>query len=174
MLARRACSLVFRPGTSLKRLKTAIGVLAVLFTTVPVHRLAAPQESEPILDITGEYHFLSAEDALALLEEEGKLKGYVDVSQTDEESDAVLTFNIVSGERKKQHVEFKTGRIHQKYYRFSGTVERGKGHEEKDPDYLRLTGDLEIVTTKTGSIEEAVQRLHVIFKSKGKSETAEE
>ncbi len=174
MLARLARSLDFGPGASSKRLKTAIGILAALLTAVPVNRLAAPQESEPILDITGEYHFLSAEDTLALLEEEGKLKGYIDVSQTEEESDAVLSFNIVSGGRKKEHVEFKTSKIHQKYYRFSGTVERGKGHEEKDQDYLRLTGDLEIVTTKTGSTEEAVQRLHVIFKSKGKSETAEQ
>ena len=80
-------------------------------------------------DITGKYHFLSADDTLGLLEEEGKLKGYIEILQGEEESDAVLSYDIVLGSRKKDHVEFKTNTIHRRYYRFSGKVERGSGHE---------------------------------------------
>ena len=132
--------------------------------------VAAPED---IPDVTGKYHFLSADDTLAILEEEGKLKGYVDVYQGEEESDAVLSYPITLGWRKKDHVEFKTGRIHQKYYRFTGAAERGSGHEQADPDYLRLVGDLEIVTVRGDSGQEAVERRRVVFKSMGKNEESE-
>lgn len=133
-----------------------------------------PQASEEIQDITGNYQFLSADDTLGILEEDGKLKGYVDVYQGEEESDAVLSYTIIRGLRKKDHVEFRTSQIHRKYYRFSGRVERGRGHEEGDPDYLRLVGDVEIVTVKGESGEETVQRMHMILKSLGKHEREEE
>jgi hypothetical protein len=135
--------------------------------------LRAQKETEEIGDITGQYDFVTADDTLALLEEEGKLKGYVDVFQGEEESDAVLSYPISIGWRKKKNVEFKTAKIHQKYFRFSGTVERGSGHEEPDPDYLRLVGDLEIVTTKTENEGEVSQRMHVVFKSKGREKEGE-
>lgn len=134
----------------------------------------AQQGNEAIRDVSGEYRFLTADDTLGLLEEEGKIKGYVDVYQSEEESDTVLSYPITIGSRQKNHVEFKTAKIHQKYYRFSGAVERGKGHEETDPDYLRLVGDLEIVTVKADSGQETTQRRHLIFQSKGRAEKEQE
>jgi len=141
---------------------------AVLFA---IGMAEAQKDSDEIVDITGKYQFLTADDTLALLEEDGKLKGYVDVSQSDEESDSFLSYPIVQGSRKKNHVEFKTSKIHQRYFRFAGTVERGAGIEASDPDYLRLVGALEIVASKGETGEEFVQRLQVVFKSRGKSET---
>ncbi len=148
----------------------AFCVLFLSLTVPSFHRVNAQQGSDEIEDITGQYHFLSADDTLALLEEEGKLHGYIDVAQSEEESDTVLSYTVTAGSRKKGHVEFKTSKIHQKYYRFVGTVLRGAGHEETDADYLRLVGHLEIVMMKAGSEREAVQRMHVVFKSLGKSE----
>ncbi len=130
----------------------------------------AQEAPDDIPDLTGEYHFLSAEDTLGLLEEEGKLKGYLEVVQSEEESDAVLSYPITIGSRKKNRVEFKTAKIHQKYYRFSGSVQRGSGREEKDPDYLRLVGDLEFITVKSDTGQERIDRRHVVFKSYGKNE----
>jgi hypothetical protein len=49
-------------------------------------------------------------------------------------------------------------------------VERGKGLEDKDPDYLRLTGSVDIVTVNADTGKEAVQTFRVILKSFGKSE----
>jgi hypothetical protein len=135
---------------------------------------ASSQAAENIDDITGKYHFLSADDTLGILEEEGKLKGYIEILQGEEESDAVLTYDIVSGSRKDDHVEFKTNMIHRRYYRFSGKVERGSGHKPDEPDYLRLVGDLETVTVKGDSGQESVERKHLILKSFGKSEADEE
>lgn len=150
------------------------GVLCLFLMAGPLNSLTPPQLDDEVQDITSEYHFLSADDTLALLEEEGKLHGYIDVYQNDEESDTVLSYTVTSGSRKKDHVEFKTNRIHQKFYRFSGAVQRGAGHEEGDPDYLRLVGNLETVMPKAGSgEEEAVQRMRVVFKSLGKSEKEE-
>ena len=146
----------------------------VLLAACPLHALKARPASDDIEDITGKYHFLSADDKLAILEEEGKLKGYIDVYQGEEESDVVLSYPIALGWRKKDHVEFKTGKIHQKYYRFTGAAERGSGHEQADPDYLRLVGDLESVTVRGDSGQEAVERRRVVFKSMGKSEAAED
>ena len=135
---------------------------------------ASPQATENIDDITGKYHFLSEDDTLGLLEEEGKLKGYIEVLQGEEESADVLSYDLVSGSRKNDHVEFKTNTIHRKYYRFSGKVQRGSGHQPDDPDYLRLVGDLETVTVKGESGQESVERKHLILKSFGKSERNEE
>ena len=148
--------------------------MPVLILLLSWNVLSVQEESGVILDITGQYHFLSADDTLGLLEEEGKLKGYVDVYQGEEESDAVLEYQVLQGTRKKEKVEFRTNRIHQKYFRFSGEVQRGAGHEETDLDYLRLIGDLEIVTVKADTGEEVVQRMHVVFKSLGKNERAEQ
>jgi hypothetical protein len=134
--------------------------------------LMAGDGNEQVRDASGEYRFLTADDTLGLLEEEGKIKGYVDVYQSEEESDTVLSYTITIGSRQNNHIQFKTAKIHQRYYRFSGTVERGKGHEEVDPDYLRLVGDLEIITVKAD--QEATERRHVIFSSKGKSEREQE
>ena len=129
------------------RLAKRLGWLAVLTVVLITGSvLKAQDETQPIDDMTAKYHFLSADDTLAILDEEGRLKGYIEVAQPEEESDDVLSYDIVEGSRKKTHVEFRTNRIHGRFYRFSGTVERGKGHEEKDPDYLHLIGDLEIVT----------------------------
>ena len=153
---------------------SSVWLLAALLAGCFLHELGARPASDDIEDITGKYHFLSADDRLAILEEEGKLKGYIDVYQGEEESDAVLSYPIALGWRKKDHVEFKTGKIHQKYYRFTGAAERGSGHEQTDPDYLRLVGDLESVTVRGDSGQEAVERRRVVFKSMGKSEAAED
>src|SRR5579863_560501 len=140
----------------------------------PGRDLRAQKASDDIDDITGKYHFLTADDTLAILEEEGKLHGYIDVYQGEDESDAILSYPISTGERKNDHVEIKTGKIHQRYYRFAGKVARGAGHTPNDPDYLRLTGDLEIVTARGDSGSEAVDRRRVIFKSMGKGEVPDD
>jgi len=156
------------------RVSIPLGWLAFLALVMLSGRvLTAQEQTEPIDDITGKYHFLSADDTLAILDEEGKLKGYIDVSQTEEESDDFLSYNLIAGTRKKTHVEFRTNKIHGKYFRFSGTVERGAGHKEGDPDFLRLVGDLEVVTSKADNSGEAVQLVRVLLKSFGKSERVE-
>ena len=156
------------------RLGGAAIVLALLAAFGLPEALHAQKDTDEIEDITARYQFLNAGDTLALLDEEGKLKGYVDVLQGEEESDAVLSYPITIGSRKKNKVEFKTAKIHQKYFRFAGKVERGSGHEEADPDFLRLVGDLEIVTTKGENGGEFSQRMHVVFKSKGREKEDEE
>jgi hypothetical protein len=148
--------------------------LLILAAVLAGSVLAAQDQTETIDDITGKYQFLSADDTLAILDEEGRLKGYIDVFQNQEESDAILSYTIVEGTRKKTHVEFRTNRIHGKSYRFSGDVERGAGHEGGDPDYLRLVGSLEVVTVSDDTGQEAVQRLRVVLKSFGKSERDED
>ena len=147
---------------------SCLAIFAAAVLPGPVSR--AQDQNEPITDITAKYHFLSTDDTLAILDEEGKLKGYVDVSQSEEESDDVLSYNIVEGTRKKDHVEFRTNKIHGLFYRFSGTARRGRGREEKDPDYLQLSGDLEVVTVNMDTGKEAVRVVKVTFKSIGKSE----
>ena len=123
--------------------------------------------------MTGEYEFLAPENTLAILEEEGKLKGYIDVIQGEDESNEVLSYPITIGTRGGDHVEFKTAKIHEKYYRFKGSVARGGGHTSKDSDFLRLTGDLEVVTVDLAGQEHPEAR-HVTFKWKPKSEDEDE
>ncbi len=163
-----------RPDHKGRLLRRIVWCLAGLVALGSASVLCAQGDSDQIQDVTGRYHFLSADDTLAILEEEGRLKGYIDVYQGEDESDAILSYTIVSGTRKKNHVEFKTNEIHRKYYRFHGTVERGSGHEENDPDYLRLIGDVDIVTVKGDSGQEAVQTMRVILKSYGGADKEED
>ncbi len=143
-------------------------IVALLF--LPLSTAGARAGSEEIPDITGKYHFLSPQDTLALLDEDGAIKGWVDVLQEEGESDAVLSYQVTQGSRKGHNVEFKTSKIHQKYYRFAGTVQRGAGRKEGDADYLRLIGTLETVSVNGVTGTEAAQRKPVVFKSLGKSE----
>jgi len=132
--------------------------------------LAAEQRPAPIDDITGNYHFLSPDDKLAILDEEGNLSGYLDVTQPSDESDALLSYPITIGSRQNERVEFRTGKIHQKYYRFAGVAQRGQGKKDTAPDYLRLVGDLEIVTVNGETGEASVARRQVVFQRIGKGE----
>lgn len=157
------------------RISTTIACLAVLAAALfSARHLQAQDEQLPVDDITAKYHFLSPEDTLAILDEEGRLKGYIEVAQPEDESDDILSYDILEGSRKKNRLEFHTNRIHGKSFRFSGTVERGKGHEEKDPDYLHLTGSLDIVTVNADTGKEAVRTVRVFFKSIGKAERPED
>ena len=151
----------------------AFWVLLAALAVFPSTSLAGQAGGVEIDDITGKFHFLSPQDTLALLEEDGKLKGYVDVFQEGEESDSVLSYQVTLGERKKDRVEFKTSKIHQKYYRFMGTVRRGAGRNEGDPDYLQLVGNLKTITVKGETGEETVQEKSVVFKSMSKNERDE-
>jgi hypothetical protein len=166
-----AILLILYPGVgrgSAEATENVAGLVGATLVVALGH--ASTQAAQDIDDITGKYHFLSADDTLGILEEEGKLKGYIEIVQGEEESDAVLTYDITLGSRKKDHVEFKTNTIHRRYYRFSGKVERGSGRGPDDPDYLRLIGDLETVSVKGDSGQESVEKKHLLLKSLGKSE----
>jgi hypothetical protein len=134
---------------------------------------ASPQGTPSMEDITGDYHFLSPDDKLGILEEEGKLKGYIEVAQGAEESDDVLTYEV-AGVHKSDHVQFQTNIIHRKYYRFLGKVERGSGRQPDDPDYVHLVGDVETVTVKGDSGQESVVKKHLVLKCLGKAESKDE
>jgi hypothetical protein len=161
------------PGSRLAQALRWLAVLAVVLL-IAGGGVRAQDDDRALEDITAKYHFISTDDTLAILDEEGRLKGYIEVTQPEEESDDVLNYDIVEGSHKKNHVEFRTNRIHGKFYRFSGTVERGKGHEPKDSDYLHLIGDLDIVTLNGETGKEAVRTVRVYLKSCGKSERPEE
>ena len=146
---------------------------ALFLLAYPPAKCSFAQGASILDDITAKYHFLSEGDVLGLLDEDGKLKGYIEVTQGAEESEDVLTFEIVGGVRTKDHVEFKTNIIHRRYYRFSGKVERGSGRGPDDPDFLRLVGDVETVTVLGDSGKESVKKTHLLLKSLGKAEGEE-
>lgn len=125
-------------------------------------------------EINTEFHFLGPDDTLLIHEEEGRLKGQIDAYQNADESDTVLSYSLTIGTRKEDHVEFKTEEIHRKYYRFSGAIVRGSGHEEKDADYLRLVGELQIITVNGDTGEESVERKQVVLKSLSADEISDE
>jgi hypothetical protein len=148
----------------------AAGILAlglIFSSQAPIEA----QGTEPgISDVTGEYEFLNPDNTLAILDEDGALKGYIDVFQGDEESDALMSYNIINGSHSKNHVEFRTQKIHEKYYRFSGTAEHGSGKAPGDPDYLQLTGELQTIVDNSVTGHEQVDRQTVTFKSKGRNQ----
>lgn len=148
--------------------RLAVLVFSAVF--LPILALAGVSSGSDVPDMSGEYESLSAESTLGILEEEGKLKGYIDVAQGEDESDAVLTFQITQGTRQGDRVQFKTAKIHERYYRFSGSVERGHGHTDHDADFLRLVGDLETVQIDASSGQEHVETRHEVLKWKAKGD----
>jgi len=168
--SRRISSFEFRVSS----FEFRISILIVSILLCAPRSLPAQQAERSVEDATGKYHFVGPDDTLGILEEEGKIKGYIDVIPGQEESDEVLSYSIALGSRQGNHIEFKTAKIHEKYYRFSGTVERGTGKREGDPDYARLIGDLAIVTVHADAGTESTESKHVVFKSMGKNEDGEE
>ncbi|HET9179039.1 MAG TPA: hypothetical protein VFQ24_11840 [Terriglobia bacterium] len=131
--------------------------------------LKAQTAASQVSDITGDYEFLQPYNTLAILQEDQMLKGYIDVLQGQSESDAILSYPITIGERNGDHVEFRTRKIHEMYYRFSGIAQRGKGSKKDGPDYLELVGELQTIKTNSVTNQETVERQQEVFKYKGKT-----
>ncbi|MGH9357292.1 MAG: hypothetical protein ACRD10_14290 [Terriglobia bacterium] len=128
------------------------------------------QAASVVPNMTGRYRFLGPQDTLAILQEEQTLKGYVDVFQGEAESDAVLSYPLTIGSRNGNQVSFRTRTIHERYYRFNGTVGRGTGKTPGDPDYLQLAGRLETITLNSVTGTNEVKTSQVILKSMDKNE----
>jgi hypothetical protein len=165
----------FRPFTIHLRkptrtfLRLSCAALALSWLCVGTAK-GAPKDQEKIEEINNEFHFLGPDDTVLVHEEDGKLKGQINVYAGEEESDAVLSYIFTIGTRVQDRVEFKTSKVHEKYYRFAGNVQRGSGHNEGDPDYLRLVGDLEIVTVNGMTGKETREQKQVVLKSLGADE----
>lgn len=144
--------------------------LALCAISVP----SAAQSRSAIDEINTEFHFLGPDDTLLIHEEEGRLKGQIDAYQDDDESDTVLSYTFTIGQRKDDHVEFKTAEIHRKYFRFRGAVVRGSGKGEKDEDYLRLVGELQIISVDGDTGKESVEKKQVELKSLSADEISDE
>jgi hypothetical protein len=164
-----------RPGHHTRCLITQDRLLLVvafvfILSFVSGPKLSGQQAPQFAPVMTGRYHFLGPEDELAILQEETMLKGFIDVFQGENESDAILSYQIVSGLRNGNHVEFTTRAIHERHYHFTGTVELGKGKKPADPDYLQLVGVLETSTSNSVTGKNDVARQNVVFKSMGRGE----
>lgn len=150
--------------------------LRLLWVAVAIAALSAwgnfkaQSTATPIGDITGDYEFLQPYNTLAILQEDQMVKGYIDVLQGESESDAILSYPITIGQRNGDHVDFRTRRIHERYYRFSGTVQHGKGKKKGDPDYVELVGELRTIQNNSVTNQETVDKKQVVFKSKGNTE----
>ncbi|HKT11593.1 MAG TPA: hypothetical protein VJW77_07185 [Terriglobia bacterium] len=154
------------PGLNL-RLK-AVWVVIALAALSAAGSLKAQSATGQISDITGDYEFLQPYNTLAILQEDQMVKGYIDVLQGESESDAVLSYPITIGERKGDHLDFRTRTIHAMYYRFSGTVQSGKGKSKDDPDFIELVGELQTIQHNSVTNQDKVDKQQVVFKSKGK------
>ncbi len=139
----------------------------MLLPGVPVF---AQNSSVSVPDMTGRYDFLNSQNTLAILQEDTLLKGYIDVWQGSHASDTIFSYNITIGSRRGNQVEFRTQRIHEKYYRFSGTVRRGKGKSPGDADYLELVGELQTITENSVTGKPKIISLRVVFKGKSRAQ----
>jgi hypothetical protein len=158
---------LWKSGRIFLRASCAALVLSWLWAAAGRSAQRAPGKID---EINNEFHFLGPQDTVLVHEEDGKLRGQINVYAGEEESDAVLSYMFTIGTRVKDHVEFKTSKVHEKYYRFSGSVQRGAGRKEQDPDYLRLVGDLEIVTVNGMTGKETTEQKAVVLKSLGADE----
>lgn len=150
------------------RRASALGVVVGMIVLAMVFgqgtKLDAQSVKPKTSNITGYYQF-SFGDTLALLDQHGNIEGHVDVFQPQEKPKPVLSYNITAGSVRRNHLEFQTQEIYGKHYHFSGKVERGVGKEPGDYDYLRLAGNLEMITSNSATGKTKVDRQHIVFKS---------
>lgn len=155
----------FDATASLRRGLVFCGRIFLILACTAAFAAAQQPASPQAPRMTGRYHFLGPEDTLSILQEGNILKGYIDVYTAPNESDAILSYPLVIGSRNGNKVQFKTGTIHEVFYRFSGTVGRGAGRKPSDPDYLQLTGNLEMIEKNSVTETQKVQKQAVVFKS---------
>ena len=122
-----ACTLVF------------IGLVMILDGIV-----AHGQQKREIEDITGRYSFLKTDDLLGILDEDGELRGFIEVLQEDDESDDIFSYTITRGIREGNHINFKTDTIHGITYRFSGKVQINKSRDPTQRGFMLLVGTIRI------------------------------
>jgi hypothetical protein len=147
----------------------AVWIVVALAALSAAGSLKAQSAAGPVSDITGDYEFLEPYNTLAILQEDQMVKGYIDVLQGESESDAILSYPLTIGERKGDHLDFRTQTIHAMYYRFSGTLQPGQGKKKGDPDYIELVGELQTIQHNSVTDQDKVDRQRVVFKSKGKN-----
>jgi hypothetical protein len=153
---------------ALKLRRKAGWVVIAVAALAAAGSLKAQSAASTISDITADYEFLQPYNTLAILQEDQMVKGYIDVLQGQSESDAIISYPITIGERKGDHLDIRTRAIHEMYYRFSGTVQRGKGKNKGDPDYIELVGELQTIHHNSVTQQDKVDQQPVVFKSRGK------
>lgn len=167
---------LFRSDSNTKKARVVFAALsfAVLLLGSIASAQTSPKPPDKIEEINKEFQFLGPDDTVLIHEEDGILKGQIDVSAGETESDDVLSYILTLGTRTGNHVEFKTAKVHEKYFRFSGSIQRGTGSKEKDEDYLRLVGNLQIITVEGATGKETTETKHVVLKSLSLDEVDDE
>lgn len=68
------------PSRGFRFSKPLAGLAALTVVLLAGSTLKAQNAEPPIADMTAQYHFLSADHTLAILDEEGRLKGCIEVA----------------------------------------------------------------------------------------------
>ena len=123
------------------------------------------QRNRELEDITGRYSFLKADDLLGILDEDGELRGFIEVFQEDEESAELFSYNISRGSREGDQVTFKTDTIHSTTYRFSGKVQVSRERKPNQRGYMLLVGILRVDTRVPATGEEKTEEKKVVLES---------
>ena len=118
--------------------------LVMIFDAIVVHG----QQKREIEDITGRYSFLKPDDLLGILDEDGELRGFIEILQEDDESDDIFSYTITRGVRKDNQINFKTDTIHGITYRFSGKVQISKKRNPTQRGFMLLVGTIQIEKNK--------------------------
>ncbi len=114
--------------------------LVMIMDVIVVHG----QQEREIEDITGRYSFLNPDDLLGILDEDGELRGFIEVLQEDDESDDVFSYTITRGVHKDNQINFKTDTIHGITYRFSGKVQISRERNSTQRGFILLVGTIRI------------------------------
>ena len=155
----------FLGSVELPMMKTLGMSLLAGLVTFSVATLSHGQRDRELEDITGRYSFLKPDDLLGILDEDGELRGFIEVFQEDEESDELFTYTIARGSREGDQVRFKTDTIHGTTYRFSGKVQVSRERKPNQRGYMLLVGILRVETRVPSTGGEKVEEKKVVLES---------
>jgi hypothetical protein len=151
-------------------MKPFLLLAGILFVNLFLHTQAAPAKPaipiKPVDDYSGTYSFLQDGEFIQVtVEEEGKVTGFVSrYGDTETDRGLFLDHFFKQGKLDEKKLTFTTQPVHNVWYEFKGTVERGDGKKLGDEAYYVLKGTLTQYTTDAQ--QKTTSKLRdVVFKS---------
>ncbi len=145
-------------------------VCLVLSASLARAQQAAQQPSVPATpNYSGMYSFLKDGEFVQLTIEDGRVSGFISRYGDHETDRGVFLDHFFKTDKKDSNLDgnklaFATRTVHNVWYEFKGTIERGQGKSVQDDGYYILKGTL-VTHTQDASGKETTNIREVVFKS---------
>ena len=149
-------------------MKTCL-TLVLLFCSFALAQKPAAKAAPTPADPSGMYSFLKDGEFVQLTVEDGRVSGFISRYGDRETDRGVFLDHFFKTDNKDSNLDgnkltFATKTVHNVWYEFKGTIERGQGKSVQEDGYYLLKGTL-ATHTQDASGKESTDIREVVFKS---------